>query len=108
MTGKILVPEINESPLSSPQVDSRVLKLFQNLPPLRSEIEFLLAPLSPREIEVLSCIALGNSNKAIGHILGISAQTVRNHISSILLKLVANNRTHAVVIALHQGLIKVD
>ena len=99
---------INESLISNRQIASRILKAFQDLPLLGSGIESLLAPLSPREIEVLSCIAKGNSNKDIGHTLGISEQTVKNHITSILRKLVANDRTHAVVIALRQGLIKVD
>jgi DNA-binding NarL/FixJ family response regulator len=99
---------INESLLTNPQVASRVFKFFQHLPQYGTETEYLLAPLSPREIEILNFIAQGNSNKHIAHILGISERTVKNYISSILRKLVANDRTHAVVIAWRQGLIKID
>ena len=99
---------INESLATNPQVASRVTKFFQDLSQAERGIEYLLAPLSPREVQTLNCIAQGNSNKGIGRILGISEQTVKNHVSSILRKLVANDRTHAVVIALRQGLIKID
>jgi DNA-binding NarL/FixJ family response regulator len=102
---------INESPLTRPDVASRILKQFQELPDLSvvvNEVEPFLSPLTPREVEILSCIAHGNSNKGIAHILSISEQTVKNHIASILRKLVANDRTHAVVLALRQGLIRLD
>lgn len=102
---------INETVMTNPRVASRILRQFQALPDshlvVRGE-EPLLSPLSPREVEVLKCIAQGNSNKHAGHILGISEQTVKNHVSSILRKLVANDRTHAVIIALRQGLIEMD
>jgi DNA-binding NarL/FixJ family response regulator len=102
---------INETIMTNPRVASRILRQFQELPGsqlmVRGE-EPLLSALSPREVEVLKCIAQGNSNKHAGHILGISEQTVKNHVSSILRKLVANDRTHAVIIALRQGLIEMD
>ena len=62
--------------------------------------------LSPREIEVLKLAAEGTSNKGIAWILGISEQTTKNHISSILHKLNAENRTQAVVLALEQNLVE--
>jgi len=58
-----------------------------------------------REIQVLDCVAKGNANKQIAYILGISAQTVKNHISSIFCKLNANDRAHAVALAMRSGLI---
>ena len=58
-----------------------------------------------REIQILNCIAEGNSNKQIADILGISAQTIKNHVSSILCKLNANDRAHAVALAMRNGLI---
>ncbi len=97
---------INEELFSNPKVASQVLELFQDLTMPGEEIKPFLAPLSPREINVLDLIAQGNSNKDIAHELGISEQTVKNHVASIMRKLVANDRTHAVVIALRQGLIK--
>ena len=67
-----------------------------------------MAPLSAREIEVLDLAARGNSNKIIGRKLGISDQTVKNHISAILRKLEVNDRTEAVVYALQNGWIRID
>jgi DNA-binding NarL/FixJ family response regulator len=58
------------------------------------------SPLSAREIEILDHIAQGHSNKEIASHLGISDQTVKNHITSILKKLQVNDRTAAVVHAL--------
>ena len=59
--------------------------------------------LSPREIEVLEQVATGNSNKLIADRLDISEDTVKTHLRSILSKLNANDRTHAVTIALRRG-----
>ena len=61
--------------------------------------------LSPREIEVLQHVAIGNSNKAVGSQLDISEDTVKAHMRSILSKLKAKDRTHAVTIALKRGII---
>jgi DNA-binding NarL/FixJ family response regulator len=59
--------------------------------------------LSPREIEVLRLVAMGNSNKQIAGQLTIVEETVKAHISNILSKLGANDRTHAVTIATTRG-----
>lgn len=61
--------------------------------------------LSEREIEVLRCAAAGNANKRIAGQLAISEETVKAHMRSILAKLDANDRTHAVTIALRRGII---
>lgn len=61
--------------------------------------------LTPREIEVLERLAEGLANKAIALRLGISDQTVKFHIASIIGKLGAANRTHAVRLAVRRGLI---
>jgi len=61
--------------------------------------------LTPREIEVLLLIAAGNANKTIGARLSISEETVKGHVKSILSKLDANDRTHAVTIGLKRGII---
>jgi DNA-binding NarL/FixJ family response regulator len=60
-------------------------------------------PLSAREMEVLSCVVQGMSNKEIAGILGISHQTVKNHVTSILRKFGVEDRTQAVVYALKRG-----
>lgn len=60
-------------------------------------------PLSLREIEVLNYAAMGKSNKQIAGIIGLSESTIKNHFSSVLKKLHANDRTHAVTLALCNG-----
>jgi DNA-binding NarL/FixJ family response regulator len=62
--------------------------------------------LTPREADVLRLVAKGNSNKAIGARLSLTEETVKSHIRSILAKLGANDRTHAVAIALKRGIIE--
>jgi len=61
------------------------------------------SPLSLRETEILSRVASGCINKQIATELGISEQTIKNHITHILEKLDVGDRTHAVVIAMQQG-----
>ncbi|HEX8992521.1 MAG TPA: response regulator transcription factor [Anaerolineales bacterium] len=60
-------------------------------------------PLSEREMEVLECVVEGMSNKEIAGRLGISHQTVKNHVTSILRKFGVEDRTQAVVYALKHG-----
>ena len=98
---------INETLLARPRVAERVLTQFQSLSMAEKELETLAAPITSREAEVLSYVAQGYGNKQIAHTLSISEQTIKNHITSILRKLNANDRTHAVVLALRSGWIKV-
>ncbi|MBI5842322.1 MAG: response regulator transcription factor [Chloroflexi bacterium] len=60
-------------------------------------------PLSEREMEVLACVVRGMSNKEIASLLGISHQTVKNHVTAILRKFGVEDRTQAVVYALKRG-----
>ena len=64
--------------------------------------------LSSREIDVLRLIGAGNANKQIADKLSIGETTVKNHISNILSKLGANDRAHAVTIALQRGIIELE
>ena len=66
-------------------------------------VRYLVVPLTHRETQILSYVAGGNSNKQIARILEISEQTIKNHISAILHKVNANNRAHAVAIAMCNG-----
>ena len=62
--------------------------------------------LSIREIDVLQLIAAGNANKLVADKLSISEDTVKGHVKSILSKLDAHDRTHAVTIAMKRGIIE--
>jgi DNA-binding NarL/FixJ family response regulator len=62
--------------------------------------------LTSREIAVLRLIASGNANKAIAGELSIAEDTVKSHVTNILAKLGANDRTHAVTIGLKRGIIE--
>jgi len=62
--------------------------------------------LTAREIDVLRLIAGGNANKEIACRLSISEETVKSHVTNILAKLGANDRTHAVTIGLKRGIIE--
>lgn len=70
---------------------------------LALEADRFLTPLSQREMEVLRLLVAGLSNKEIAYHLGISHQTVKNHITSILAKLGVADRTQAAVYALRRG-----
>ena len=59
--------------------------------------------LSAREIEVLRLVAAGQSNKIVADSLRITEDTVKGHMKSIMAKLQANDRTHAVLIAMKRG-----
>jgi DNA-binding NarL/FixJ family response regulator len=61
--------------------------------------------LTTREIEVLRLVAGGNANKEIAAQLSIGEDTVKRHVTNILAKLQANDRTHAVTIGLRRGII---
>lgn len=63
------------------------------------------SPLTPREMEILSLLAAGDSNKTIAERLSLSVHTVKFHISSILSKLGASSRTEAVTLGLRLGIV---
>lgn len=64
--------------------------------------------LTPREIEILKLLSKGPTNKQIGQALGISENTVKNHVNSIIEKLEVSDRTEAATTAIQRGLISVD
>ena len=68
----------------------------------------LVAVLTQRERQILNYVASGNTNKQIARILNISEQTIKNHVSAILRKLNANDRAHAVVLAIRHGWISLN
>jgi len=64
--------------------------------------------LTPREVEVLGCVARGMANKEIAHQLGTANGTIKMHVQNILEKLGASDRTHAVTIAIERGILHLD
>jgi DNA-binding NarL/FixJ family response regulator len=81
---------------------------METVPQLYSEPGNPFHPLSDREAEVLAYVVKGMSNKEIASSLGISHQTVKNHVTSILRKFGVEDRTQAVVFALKRGWVKLD
>jgi len=99
---------INDSLVARPKVAGHVLRQFQDIVSMGKTMEAITAPLTHRETQILNYIANGNSNKQIAHNLEISEQTIKNHVSSILRKLNANDRTHAAVLAIRHGWISAE
>jgi len=93
-----------ESLISRPPVLERVLRHFHGLS-IKEVTMQNAGPITERESEVLSYVSRGYGNKQIANVLGISEQTIKNHMTSIMSKLDASDRTHAVVMAMQHGLI---
>jgi DNA-binding NarL/FixJ family response regulator len=98
----------NGEALLSPGIAEKVLRLFSNskegrLVGINSPYDHL----TDRELEVLTLIGKGSSNKQIAYQLSISDKTVKNHISNIFSKLQICDRTQAVIYAIRNGLVKI-
>ena len=85
----------------SPEVTARVLKAVSGVQGIPAEIG-----LSPREMEVLDCLAQGKTSSEIASDLFITENTVKTHVRHILEKLEAANRAEAVSRAIQLGLIR--
>ena len=100
-----------ESPLA-PELAARLLRRLaaevrepaNRLQPSQRRAQ-MSEPLTPREIEVLECVALGKSNREIAEDFVLSVGTVKNHVEHIIGKLGVSDRTQAVVLALELGII---
>ncbi len=93
---------VGDMVMSKPQVASWLLRKFEEMA-VFEDADVVFSPLTSREMEILKLITKGYSNKEIARELGISRQTVKNHMSSILRKLAVNDRTQAAVLALKRG-----
>jgi DNA-binding NarL/FixJ family response regulator len=97
---------IDDEVLDKPEVASWLLQQFDKVAYIDGVPNEMFAPLSPREMEILQHIAKGQSNKEVAYDLGISRQTVKNHMTSILRKLAVNDRTQAALYAVRRGWIR--
>ena len=86
-----------------PEVASQFLEEFQR-PRDEDRRRDALASLTPREEEILTLLATGDSNRGIAKSLIISEQTVKSHVANIFRKLEVNDRTNAAVLAVRLGL----
>jgi len=93
-----LVSAIHEIAKGGRYVSPEVERILSSDPPT--------APLSPRQAEILNLIVRGLSNPDISRLLGISLDTVKEHIETLFLKIGASNRTEAVTIAMRKHLLK--
>jgi DNA-binding NarL/FixJ family response regulator len=100
-----LVSAINAAAAGQPPTRSGELRRVQSTMATREPSNDEDVPLTQREMQVLRHIALGLSNKEIGRSLGISVETVKEHVQNLIHKLDAGNRTEAAVWAVKKGLV---
>ena len=105
-----LVPAIRGASLGesriSPNIAAKVLRRVRATSARQEFAHTIRAELSDREVAVLRLIANGKDNALIADELHISAKTVKNHVSSILMKLQIDNRIQAVVYAFRAGIVE--
>lgn len=104
--GYLLKSELRKEMLSTIQ---QIMEGKRRMPPeIANEMAEYAADdeLTPRETQVLTRVAMGEANRDVAFALGIAEETVKAHMKSILAKLQANDRTHAVAIALRRGIIE--
>jgi DNA-binding NarL/FixJ family response regulator len=89
--------------LISPRIASHLVRRIRQPPTTQADTD--AADLTPREMEILELIARGMDNPEIAHTLFLSQHTVKNHVSSILVKLQVHNRVQAAVRAVRRGLV---
>ena len=89
------------------KIAPKLLRGIRNLD-VKKVSEFVNSNLTPAELRVINCVKKGKDNKEIARELSIGQKTVRNHLSSIFLKLDARTRTDAVVKAIAKGIISLE
>lgn len=91
--------------LIAPSITDRLLKAIRTSAKPTGTEEVAVQDLTDRELEVLRLVAEGYSNRQISGIVHLAEGTVKNHLSTILMKLGARDRTNAVLRALREGLL---
>jgi len=89
----------------SPSEDSILQRVKDTMSRRRERVDRSEIPLTNRELQVLRHVALGLSNREIGRSLGISIETVKEHVQNILRKIDVADRTQAAVWAIKKGLV---
>lgn len=92
--------------LVAPSITDRMLRAIRTGPSPMGNSASPMQKLTDRELEVLRLMAEGYSNREISDALSLVEGTVKNHVSTILLKLMARDRTNAVLRALHAGILR--
>ncbi len=100
-----LVSAINAAAAGQAPTKTGELRRVQGAMATREPSKNEEVPLTQRELQVLRHIALGLSNKEIGRSLGISVETVKEHVQNILRKIAVVDRTQAAVWAVRKGLV---
>jgi DNA-binding NarL/FixJ family response regulator len=91
--------------IMAPDIARKMLAAFEHI---SSQNAGLTPKLTEREMQVITALAQGKSNKQIAHDLGISEKTVRNHASNLYKKLHLYDRTQAVLYAIREGLVDLE
>jgi DNA-binding NarL/FixJ family response regulator len=99
---------VGEKLMDQRGIEKWLAEAFERFGAFWDDKEEKFKPLSPREMEILKLITRGLSNKEIAFTLGISHQTVKNHMTSILRKLDVEDRTQAAVFALRSGWVRLQ
>lgn len=91
--------------LIAPSITDRLVRALRSGPPPAGAPASVTEPLTEREVEVLRLVAEGYSNRQIAGLIHLAEGTVKNHISAILVKLGARDRTNAVLRAIRDGVL---
>ncbi|TCJ16113.1 response regulator transcription factor [Rubrobacter taiwanensis] len=91
--------------IMAPDIARKMLAAFEHI---GNRNAGLTPRLTEREMQVITALAQGKSNKQIAHALGISEKTVRNHASNLYRKLHLYDRTQAVLYAIREGLVDLN
>lgn len=91
--------------LIAPSITDRLVRAIRSGPPPAGSAAAVIEPLTNRELEVLRLVAEGYSNRQIAGLVHLAEGTVKNHLSSILIKLGARDRTNAVLRAIREGIL---